>query len=125
MTIANLATALTLLLLTSFVALALRAIRTPKAAAAGFGLSLPDGGDAAFVRVYGSRNLAIAVSAGLLLALGQTRALAVVLGCAALLPLFDMAMLRASGRERPPYHRHAVALLLLLTTDALWWVQQA
>jgi hypothetical protein len=121
----NLATALTVLLLSLFVSLAIRAIRAPRRAAAGFGLALPDGHDASFVQVYGSRNLTIAVAAGLLLALGQTRGLAVLLGCAAVLPLFDMALLRSAGHASPPYARHAVALVLLAVTAALWWLQSA
>lgn len=101
---------LTLLLLALFCALALRAIVAPGAAASGFGLP-PD----EFVRVYGSRTLALAMAAGILLAMRNTRGLAVVLGCAALLPLFDMALL---GRPDP---RHLVSLVLLGTSAVLWW----
>jgi hypothetical protein len=101
-----------LLLMVLFGALALRAIGDPPAAANGFGLPL---GSSEYVRIYGSRNLALAIAAVTLLALGETRALAIVLSCAAALPIFDMAILGAASP------RHLAALVLVGSAAALQW----
>jgi len=116
-----LATLLTMVPLALLIPLAFRAIRNPRAAAAGFGLPLGPDTDVSFVRVYGSRNLSIAVASLVLLAAGHHQALAILLTCAAPLTLFDMALLRQGGSARPPYGRHLVALVLLTTSAALWW----
>jgi hypothetical protein len=102
----------TLLLLVLFGALAVRAIGDPPAAANGFGLPL---GSSEYLRIYGSRNLALAVAAVALLALGETRALAIVLTCAAALPIFDMAILGAASP------RHLASLVLVASAAALQW----
>src|SRR5262245_31755347 len=107
-------TIFTAVLLLLFCVLGLRAVRRPAAAAAGFGLPLESGN---YVRVYGSRNLAIAAAAAALLARGGARARAVVLTAAAVLPLFDMAMLRAVAG------RHVAALVLISTAAAFWWTR--
>jgi hypothetical protein len=122
MTLTLVATSLTALLLLAFLALALRAIRRPLAAAAGFGLPQPAGADGVFVRVYGSRNLAIALASGATLVLGRHEALAILLTCATPLTLFDLSLLRGFGGAHPPYGRHLVALALLLVTTTLWWL---
>lgn len=100
---------LTILLVLLFFALSIRAIRRPAEAAAAFGLPV-DG----FVRVYGSRNLAIAVIVTVFLVLRDARGVAVVLTSAVPLTLFDMALVGMKAR-------HLVSLLLLGVVSALWW----
>jgi hypothetical protein len=115
----HLALPLTLLLLAVFLALAIRAIRTPLSAARGFGIPSPR--PETFVRVYGSRNLAIASACGVLLALGDHRAVAVVLTCATPLTLFDLFLVNREGVARAGV-RHVVALALLGCAATLWWL---
>jgi Domain of unknown function (DUF4267) len=100
---------LTALLVLVFFALSIRAIRRPAETATAFGLPA-DG----FVRVYGSRNLAIAVIVAALLALRDARGVAVALTCAVPLTLFDMALVGAKAR-------HVVSSVLLVAASALWW----
>jgi hypothetical protein len=104
-----LASGLTVLLVLLFFALSVRAIVRPLDAATAFGLP-PDG----FVRVYGSRNLAIAAMAAAFLALRDARGVAIVLTCAVPLTLFDMALVGTTVR-------HIVSLVLLGAVSALWW----
>jgi len=106
---------LTVALLLVFVAQAMRAIGRPRSMAQRFGLPLANGESGAFVRVYGSRNLAIAAAAAVMLALGDARGVAVVLSCAVPLTLFDMAVV---GRPARP---HVAALVLLAAAAASWW----
>jgi hypothetical protein len=107
-------TIITAVLLLLFCMLGVRAVGRPAAAATAFGLPDAPGN---YVRVYGSRNLALALAAGALLALGDARALAVLLTAAAALPLFDMAMLRAVAV------RHVMALVVLSSAAGLWWTR--
>jgi hypothetical protein len=104
------ATAFTCLLVLVFLARSVRAIRQPAAAAEGFGVPPTE-----FVPIYGSRNLALGAAALALLALHELRGLAVLLTCVAPLTLFDLSRSRHKAR-------HAVALVLLTTAAALWWV---
>jgi hypothetical protein len=103
------AAALTCLLCLVFLALSVRAIRQPAAAAEGFGVPAAE-----FVPIYGSRNLALAAAVLALLALRELRGVAVVLSCAAPLTLFDLSRSRHKAR-------HAAALVLLTAAAALWW----
>ena len=113
------ATALTALLLLGFAALALRGLIDPQSASARFGSAVSDPAGALFYRVYLSRNLVIVVAGAILLVMRQWRALSILLPVTAALPLFDMAVLSASGIMPPLFH--PVALVLIAITAALAW----
>jgi len=113
------ATALTALLLLGFAALALRGLVDPQAASARFGTAVSDPAGALFYRVYLSRNLVIVVAGAILLVMRQWRALSILLTVTAALPLFDMAVLSATGVMPPLFH--PVALVLIAITAALAW----
>ena len=113
------ATALTALLLIGFAALALRGLIDPQAASARFGSAVSDPAGTLFYRVYLSRNLVIVVAGAILLVMRQWRALSILLTVTAALPLFDMAVLSASGVMPPLFH--PAALVLIAITAALAW----
>jgi Domain of unknown function (DUF4267) len=113
------ATALTALLLLGFAALALRGLIDPQSASARFGSAVSDPAGTLFYRVYLSRNLVIVVAGAILLVSRQWRALSILLTVTAALPLFDMAVLSASGVTPPLFH--PVALVLIAITAALAW----
>ena len=113
------ATALTGLLLLGFAGLALRGLIDPQSASARFGSAVSDPAGTLFYRVYLSRNLVIVVAGAILLVMRQWRALSILLTVTAALPLFDMAVLSASGIMPPLFH--PVALVLIAITAALAW----
>ena len=113
------ATTLTALLLLGFAALALRGLIDPQSASARFGTAVSDPAGALFCRVYLSRNLVIVVAGAILLVMRQWRALSILLTVTAALPLFDMAVLSASGIMPPLFH--PAALVLIAITAALVW----
>jgi hypothetical protein len=113
------AIALTALLLLGFAALALRGLVDPQSASARFGSAVTDPAGALFYRVYLSRNLVIVVAGAILLVMRQWRALSILLTVTAALPLFDMAVLSASGIMPPIFH--PAALVLIAITAALAW----
>ena len=113
------AIALTALLLLGFAALALRGLIDPLSASARFGTAVSDPAGALFYRVYLSRNLVIVVAGAILLVMRQWRALSILLTVTAALPLFDMAVLSASGIMPPLFH--PAALVLIAITAALAW----
>src|SRR6201988_1788558 len=113
------ATTLTALLLLGFAALALRGLIDPQSASARFGTAVSDPAGALFCRVYLSRNLVIVVAGAILLVMRQWRALSILLTVTAALPLFDMAVLSASGIMPPLFH--PAALVLIAITAALAW----
>jgi hypothetical protein len=113
------ATALTALLLIGFAALALRGLIDPQSASARFGSAVSDPAGTLFYRVYLSRNLVIVVAGAILLVMQQWRALSILLTVTAALPLFDMAVLSASGVTPPLFHPAALALIAI--TAALAW----
>ena len=113
------ATALTGLLLLGFAALALRGLIDPQSASARFGSAVSDPAGTLFYRVYLSRNLVIVLVGATLLFTRLWTPLAILLTATALLPLFDMAVLSASGVTPPLFH--PAALLLIAITAALAW----
>jgi hypothetical protein len=113
------ATTLTALLLLGFAALALRGLIDPQSASARFGTAVSDPAGALFYRVYLSRNLVIVVAGAILLVMRQWRALSILLTVTVALPLFDMAVLSASGIMPPLFH--PAALVLIAITAALAW----
>ena len=113
------ATALTTLLLLGFAFLSLRGLVDPQSASARFGTAVSDPAGTLFYRVYLSRNLVIVVAGAILLLMRQWRALSILLTVTAALPLFDMAVLSASGVMPPLFH--PAALVLIAITAALAW----
>jgi hypothetical protein len=113
------ATALTGLLLLGFAALALRGLIDPQSASARFGSAVSDPAGTLFYRVYLARNLVIVLVGATLLFTRLWTPLAILLTATALLPLFDMAVLSASGVTPPLFH--PAALLLIAITAALAW----
>ena len=113
------ATALTALLLFGFAFLALRGLIDPQSASARFGTAVSDTAGTLFYRVYLSRNLVIVVAGAILLATQQWRALSVLLTVTAALPLFDMAVLSASGVTPPLFH--PAAFVFITVAAALSW----
>ena len=91
----------------------------PQSASARFGSAVTDPAGTLFYRVYLSRNLVIVIAGAILLVMRQWRALSILLTVTAALPLFDMAVLSASGVMPPLFH--PVALVLIGITAALAW----
>jgi Domain of unknown function (DUF4267) len=114
------ATALTALLLLGFAFLSLRGLIDPQSASARFGTAVSDPAGTLFYRVYLSRNLVIVVVGAILLVSRQWRTLSVLLTVTAALPLFDMAVLSASGVTPPLFHPAALALIAI-TAALAWW----
>lgn len=110
---------LTALLLFLFAGLALRGMVDPQGASARFGTAVSDGAGALFYKVYLSRNLVIAIAGAALLTLRMWKALAILVSVAALLPVFDMAVLSQNGVTPPAFH--PLALVLLAIAAALLW----
>jgi Domain of unknown function (DUF4267) len=113
------ATALTALLLLGFAFLSLRGLIDPQSASARFGSAVSDPAGTLFYRVYLSRNLVIVVVGAVLLVTRQWRALSVLLTVTAALPLFDMAVLSASGITPPLFH--PAAFVFIAIAAALLW----
>ena len=113
------ATTLTALLLLGFAALSLRGLIDPQSASARFGSAVSDPAGTLFYRVYLSRNLVIVVVGAVLLVTQQWRALSVLLTVTAALPLFDMAVLSASGITPPLFH--PAAFVFIAIAAALLW----
>jgi Domain of unknown function (DUF4267) len=113
------ATALTALLLLGFAFLSLRGLIDPQSASARFGSAVSDPAGTLFYRVYLSRNLVIVVVGAVLLVTQQWRALSVLLTVTAALPLFDMAVLSASGIT-PPFFHPAAFVLIAIAAALLW-----
>ena len=113
------ATVLTALLLLGFAFLSLRGLLDPQAASARFGTAVSDPAGTLFYRVYLSRNLVIVVAGAILLLTRQWSALSVFLTVTAALPLFDMAVLSASGITPPAFH--PVAFVVIAIAAALSW----
>lgn len=113
------AKALTALLLLGFTLLALRGLIDPQSASVRFGSAVSDSAGTLFYRVYLSRNLVIVVVGAILLITRQWRALSILLTVTAALPLFDMAVLSASGITPPLFHPAAFAIIIIAA--ALAW----
>ena len=75
-----------------FLALGVRAVVSPVAAAAFFGLPLAGTEGAAFVQVFGARNIGLSLVALALIALDARRALAVVFFAAAFIAALDFGI---------------------------------
>lgn len=116
-------TTVVLILLVSCVSilLAARGLLGPQAASARFGIAVQDAAGTLFYRVYLSRNLVIIGSALILLLMGQWRGVAIVLTAAALLPVFDMAVLVNEYGNSAPLTLHIVFLIVLWLLAALSW----
>ncbi len=110
---------LTAMLLLLFAVLALRGLVDPQGASARFGTTVSDSAGTLFYKVYLSRNLVIVIAGAALLILRMWKALAILISAAALLPIFDMAVLTSSGTTPPAFH--TIALGLLAITAALLW----
>ena len=110
---------LTALLLLGFAALSLRGLIDPQSASARFGTAVSDSAGTLFYRVYLSRNLVIVASGAILLLRGQWSALSILLTVTAALPLFDMAVLSASGVTPPVFH--PAAFVFIAIAAALSW----
>ncbi len=110
---------LTALLLLLFAVLALRGLVDPQGASARFGTTVSDSAGTLFYKVYLSRNLVIAIAGAALLGLRMWKALAILVSAAALLPIFDMAVLSHNGVTPPAFH--TIALVLLALAAALLW----
>jgi uncharacterized protein DUF4267 len=113
------ATALTALLLLGFAFLSLRGLIDPQSASARFGTAVSDPAGTLFYRVYLSRNLVIVIAGAILLLTRQWTPLAVLLTVTAALPLFDMAVLSASGITPPLFH--PAAFVFIAIAAALAW----
>jgi hypothetical protein len=111
--------ALTALLLLLFALLSLRGLIDPQPASARFGAAVTDSAGELYYRVYLSRNVVIVVAGGILLLLGQWRALAILISVTAALPVFDMSVLSLNGATPPAFH--ALALVLLGLAALLLW----
>jgi hypothetical protein len=83
--------------------LAAGALLVPIAAASGFGIPLVDPLDAFYVRVRGDRDLAGALALGVLLWLGQRRALGVWVGALTIEPIIDACLVIADPRGQLAY----------------------
>lgn len=110
---------LTALLLLLFGVLAVRGLIDPQGGSARFGTTVSDSAGTLFYKVYLSRNLVISIAGAALLSLRMWKALAILVSAAALLPLFDMAVLTSSGLTPPAFH--PVALALLVIAAVLLW----
>jgi hypothetical protein len=96
-----------------------RGLIDPQSASARFGSAVSDPAGTLFYRVYLSRNLVIVLVGAILLLARLWTPLAILLTATALLPLFDMAVLSASGVTPPLFH--PAALVLIAITAALAW----
>ena len=113
------AAVLTALLLLGFAFLSLRGLLDPQAASARFGTAVSDPAGTLFYRVYLSRNLVIVAAGAILLLTRQWTPLAILLTVTAALPLFDMAVLSASGITPPLFH--PAAFVIIAIAAALLW----
>jgi Domain of unknown function (DUF4267) len=104
-----------------FVGLAVRTMLDPVAASAAFGLPLGSGGDASFVRVYGSRNFVLGLLGFTLIASRMTKATTLLFAFAAILPPIDMWIVVSRIGVGPELIRHAIIFLILsVMAGALW-----
>jgi hypothetical protein len=112
-----------LLLLLAFLVISCRALIVPVAAAARYGVPIGDatGAAAAFVRVYASRNLALVFVGGALFLNRAWRPLAVLFSAAALLPAFDVWVVRTHGAADAGIRLHVVSGILLAGAAGLLW----
>lgn len=110
---------LTLLVGLAFLLIGLRAIIAPTAMSTAFGLPMVTANETAFVQVYGSRTIALALLALGLLWRRELRSLALLLTIAAPLPLFDAWLLASRHGIGPELWRHAGYFILLTTLVVL------
>ncbi|KAI9019710.1 hypothetical protein DFJ74DRAFT_674106 [Hyaloraphidium curvatum] len=101
---------------------AANALFRPLVAAKRFGLPRDEADDGAFVRVYASRNTAIAIAVAVLAGLGEARGTAVLVTCTVPLTVFDAVLVRVRKVEGPrPYYLHAGIGVILGLISGLWW----
>ena len=96
-----------------------QAFTQPQAFAARFGLPDAAEASAAFVTVYASRALFLAVIAAVLVAVRQFRALAWFAAIAVVMPLADAAQVSAAGGVQAIVTRHLIIAGYLVLTAAL------
>lgn len=111
---------------TSFVllvllALSVRGLIDAQAAAASFGVPITDKAAELYQYVYRSRNLVIAATGMLFLLAAMWRPLAILTTAAVFLPLYDIAVLRATDTAVSIVH--PITLIALVVTAALLWTQ--
>lgn len=100
---------------------AARAFADPIAFAAYLGLPLVDAGDAGMVHIYALRALFIALLVAALIISRQRTALALLAGCAVIMPLGDALLASGAAAVPATIARHlAIAVFLLVTAFILW-----
>lgn len=100
---------------------AARAFANPIAFAAYLGLPLVAMGDAAMVHIYALRALFIALLVAALIVSRQRTALALLAGCAVVMPLGDALLAGSAGATPATIARHlAIAVFLVVTALVLW-----
>lgn len=104
-----------------FVVTALRALTAPEAASARFGLPLLSAGDDGFVRVYGLRNLALALIIGGLAITRQLVILRAIFTGLLLLPIGDALIIAAHhGWPQVPKLHFYIEVYFVIVCAWLW-----
>lgn len=102
-----------------FLALGLRALLSPTAAAASFGVPLTSGDCLAFVQAFGARNIGLSLVALAMIGLDERRGLAAVFCTAALIAALDFSIVTArAGALHAVKH---LAYLVSLSGFGLWF----
>lgn len=116
------AVALTVIVLSAFMVLAVRGLVDPVASAARFGLPVSDPAGMLYFRVYLSRNLVIAMAASAFLLFRWWKPLAMLITLATALPAFDATVLALHLQERAPLAVHIATFIALAVTAAALWL---
>jgi Domain of unknown function (DUF4267) len=99
----------------ALLAIGIRAMLAPSAAAAGFGMPLGGAEGLIYVQAFGARNIGLSLFALVMIALDQRRPLGVLFVCAALIAVLDGLILATYLGFGPGLVRHgAIAAVLVL-----------
>jgi hypothetical protein len=99
----------------ALLAIGIRAMLAPSAAAAGFGVPLGGAEGLIYVQAFGARNIGLSLFALAMIALDQRRSLGVLFVCAALIAVLDGLILATRLGFGPGLVRHgAIAAVLVL-----------
>jgi hypothetical protein len=99
----------------ALLAIGIRAVLMPAAAATGFGVPLSGGEGLVYVQAFGARNIGLSLLALTMIGLDQRRALGVLFVCSALIAMLDgLIVARHLGLSPGLVRPGAIALLLLV-----------
>jgi hypothetical protein len=109
------------LLAVAFIIVGTRTVLDPAATAAGWGMPVTGGVDAAFVQVYGVRNAALGLITLLFALSRMVRAMAILISVGVFIPAADLWIAFKSAGFGPHLISHAVIMSVLFVVAILLW----